>query len=124
MFLTNQINMKKLYLILAVIGFIAPMIWMMKVTIETGNILLWTDPNATNASAFYDDITTTFMTDLFAVVLFFFIWSYFEAKRLGMKNVWVYWILTMIFGVVGPFPLFLYYREIYLKRPDSGTSGE
>ena len=113
--------MKKLYLILSVIGFVTPMIWMMKVSIETGNILLWTDPDATNASAFYDDITTAFMADLFSVVLFFFIWTYLEAKRLGMKNVWIYWILTMLFGVAGPFPLFLYYRENYLKSGHSET---
>jgi hypothetical protein len=103
--------MKNLYLILALIGFIAPNIYVAMVSIETGNILLWLDPTATLNGMFGNDISTAFILDLLVVVFVFFIWSYYEAKKYTIKNVWIIWVLTMLFGLAGTFPLFLYLRE-------------
>lgn len=99
---------KSILLALTAIGFIAPLILMMKVTIETGNILLWTQPSATIAGAFGNDISASFIVDLLCVVMVFFFWTYYEARRHGIKNIWVVWLLTLVFGMAGPFPLFLY----------------
>ncbi|HBH06944.1 MAG TPA: hypothetical protein DDX92_10135 [Flavobacteriales bacterium] len=103
--------MKKIYLILTVIGFIAPTILVLMESIETGNILLYLNPLATIEGMFSNRISTIFMIDLLFAVLVFFIWSYSEAKRLQITRIWVVWILTMLFGIAGGFPLFLYLRE-------------
>ena len=103
--------MKNLYLILAIIGFIAPNIFVAMESVETGNILLWLDPKATIDGMFGNNISTAFIVDLLVVVLVFFIWTYHEARKHKMKNVWIIWVLTMLFGIAGTFPLFLYLRE-------------
>jgi hypothetical protein len=108
--------MKKVYLVLAVIGFIIPNIFVAKESIETGNILLWLDPQATVKALFGNTISTAFIVDILAVLLVFFVWTYNEAKKLGIKNVWLIWVLTLLFGMGGPFPLFLSWRE--KKRQD------
>lgn len=103
--------MKKIYLILSVLGFIAPNIFVTKVSLATGNILLWLDPATTFSEMFANWIAAAFVVDLLVVVLVFFVWSYFEAKKYEIKNMWLIWVLTMFFGLAGTFPLFLYWRE-------------
>lgn len=103
--------MKLIYLILSIIGFIAPNIFVAIESVETGNVLLWLDPTATINGMFGNRIATAFIVDLLVVVFIFFFWTYHEAKRQGIKNVWVIWVLTVLFGMAGTFPLFLYLRE-------------
>jgi hypothetical protein len=107
--------MKKIYLILAIIGFIAPNILVVIESVETGNILLWIDPKATVNGMFANRIASAFVIDLLFAVLVFFIWTYYEGKKYQMKNIWVIWVLTMLFGMAGSLPLFLYLKE---KRKD------
>ncbi|AXT20419.1 DUF2834 domain-containing protein [Flavobacteriaceae bacterium AU392] len=103
--------MKKFYLILAVIGFIVPTIFVIIESIETGNILLYTNPKATLDSMFANRISSIFSIDLLFAVLVFFIWSFNESKKYKIKLVYFVWILTLFFGLAGGFPLFLYFRE-------------
>ena len=103
--------MKKVFLFLAIVGFIAPNILVFIESVETGNILLWLDPPATMNGMFGNRIAAAFVTDLLCVVLAALIWIIYESKRLGMKNSWVYVVLTLLFGLAGPLPLFLYQRE-------------
>jgi hypothetical protein len=103
--------MKTTYLILAIIGFIAPNIPVVIESYETGNWLFWLDANATWNGMFANKISTAFIIDLLIAVLVFFIWTYHESKKYGIKKVWLYWVITMLFGLAGTFPLFLYIRE-------------
>ncbi len=103
--------MKNTYLLLAILGFIAPNIFVVFESIETGNILFYTNPMATIDGMFANTISTAFMVDLLFVVLVFFIWSYHEAKKYHIKRVWLIWVLTLLFGIAGAFPLFLYLKE-------------
>jgi|SRR5687767_10627343 len=107
--------MKIIYLILAVIGYAVPNWYAVKVSIETGNILFWTKPSETSAALLGSDTVLAFSADLFLAVFAFFIWTYFETRRLKMKNVWVYWALAALFGLAGTLPLFLYKRESCLN---------
>ena len=107
--------MRKLYLILAIIGFLAPNLLVLLESFENKNILLWTKPADTIAALFINRISTIFAIDLFWAVLVFFIWMFIESKKLGMKNTWIYMAITMLFGLAGAFPLFLWAREKYLK---------
>ncbi|SFR51877.1 Protein of unknown function [Robiginitalea myxolifaciens] len=103
--------MKKIYLVLAVIGFIAPSILVAIESVETGNILLYTQPAATLEAMFSNRISTIFMIDLLFAVLVFFIWTYADSKKNGVRNIGLVWLLTLLLGLAGGFPLYLYLRE-------------
>jgi len=103
--------MQKLLLFLSGIGFIVPNIFTLKESFEFGNILFWTDPARTFGALYANNIVTGFTLDLLLMVVVFFVWSNYEAKRLGMNNIYSLWVLTLLFGAAGPFPLFLYLRN-------------
>lgn len=105
--------MRRIYFWAAIIGFVIPNILVAKISIETGNILLYGDIPTTFTSMFANDISTVFIIDLLLVVFFFMAWSYKEAKRYQMKELWWTWLLTFAFGLAGGLPLFLYWREGY-----------
>jgi hypothetical protein len=109
-------TMKNLYLFLAIVGFIVPNILVFQESVETGNILLWLDPAATIHGMFGNRIAAAFIIDLLCVVLVALIWIVIESKRLSMKNSWIYVVLTLLFGLAGPLPLFLYQREKVLGK--------
>ena len=50
-------------------------------------------------------IATAFVVDLLVVVLAFFVWTHFEARKYGIKNLWLIWVLTLLFGVCRDLPL-------------------
>jgi len=104
-------NKQTLYFILAITGFIAPSILVLVESVETGNILLYAHLMQTFEGMFANRISTIFMIDLLFAVMVFFTWSYWESKKHGVPNLWLVWLLTMLLGLAGGFPLFLYYRE-------------
>jgi hypothetical protein len=108
--------MKTVYLILTVVGFITPNVLVFQESVETGNILLWLDPQATLNGMFSNRIGSAFVLDLLVVVYVALLWIIVEARRLKMKNSWVYVVLTLLFGLAGPLPLFLYNREKVLAQ--------
>jgi hypothetical protein len=59
--------------------------------------------------------------DLSTVVLVALVWMTREARRIGVGRVWVYWALTLLFGVGGTLPLFLYARERRLRPSDDAS---
>lgn len=102
---------KTLYLLLAIIGFILPTIFVVIESAETGNYLLYMNPLATINGMFANRISTIFMIDLLFAVVVFFIWSFNESKRFEIRNIWHVWLLTMLLGIAGGLPYFLYLRE-------------
>lgn len=52
-----------------------------------------------------------FTTDLLVTSTVFWIWSYAEAQRRGMKRWWIYVLVNLGIGLSCAFPLFLYVRE-------------
>ena len=57
--------------------------------------------------------------DIIVVVVAFFIWSFNEAKKLGMKHWWVYVPLTFVVAIAFAMPLFLMMRERRLRQLES-----
>ena len=104
-------TMKQTYLILTALGFALPNYFVLRESISSGNILLWTDPAATFSSMFADNITTAFSIDLLFVVLLFLWLSYREAQARGIKGYGWSWLCTFAFGLAAGLPLFLYLRE-------------
>ncbi len=105
--------MKKVFLIACILGFIAPNILVTQVSLETGNILLWLHPLATIRGMFANPIASIFVIDLLWAVLVFFYWTYTEVQRksISFQRVQLIWFLTLLFGLAGAFPLFLYWRN-------------
>ncbi len=103
--------MKRLYLVLAVIGFVLPNYFVLLESIETGNILLYADPVATFSSMFANRIASIFAIDLLFGVVVFMLWTHYEARSTGVSKVWRVWIATMLFGFACGLPLFLWLRE-------------
>ena len=103
--------MRNVYLVLAILGFIAPNILVAIESVETGNILLYASPMSTIEGMFANRISSIFVIDLLFAVLVFFIWSFVDGKRHKLKGVGFIWLLTMLFGLAGGFPLYLYLKE-------------
>ena len=99
--------MKRIYLIVSVLGFVLPNILVAIESIENLNILLYTDIMSTIDGMFANRISSIFVIDLLWAVAVFFIWSRVEAKQLGIMNkMWWVWLSTMLLGLAGAFPLF------------------
>ena len=104
-------KMKNIYLTLAIIGFIAPSILVSIESYETGNLLLYTNPAATIEGMFANRISTIFMIDLLFAVMVFFLWTYHDGKKNNVKKIGLVWFLTMLLGLAGGFPFYLYLKE-------------
>jgi len=110
--------MKKLYLSLAIIGFIVPNILVAMESMESGNILLYSNPIATLEGMFANRISTIFMIDLLFAVVVFFIWTYIDSKKAKVQKIGLVWVLTMLLGLAGAFPLYLYLKEKAISNDD------
>ncbi len=82
------------------------------------NIQLFTsDEQASFLSLAYANPASTSLTnDLFVVVAVFFVWSWFEARRLHMKYWWIYVVMTFAVAIAVAYPVFLYMRERAIAR--------
>lgn len=103
--------MQQVYLALALIGYLVTGVPMLMESVRTGNILFWTRPQLTIDGLFGNLTSTAFTLDLMVVVLVALIWITREARRVRVPNVWAFWVLTLLFGLGGTLPLFLYFRE-------------
>jgi hypothetical protein len=108
--------MKRFYAVLTPIGYVASNWFVVRESIESGNILLWAHPLDTMSGMFANRIATAFAIDLLLTALVACVWFYFEGRRLAMGRVWGYWVLTLAFGLAGTLPLFLYSRERRLQE--------
>ena len=98
--------MNHIYLFLAIAGAVVPYIFFIQ-------FMGSDDPSL---SAFVSQLFETapaggFTTDLLITSLAFWIWSYGEAARLGMKRWWGYVVVNLFIGLSCAFPLFLYVRH-------------
>ena len=100
-------NRKNIFLVLAIIGFIAPYYFFLQVREF--------DLNATFQLFATDNILSGTAMDLLISVIVFWFFMFMEAKKLEMKNPWVYLLATMLVGLSFALPLFLYFRERKLE---------
>ena len=101
-------DMRKKYLILTVIGFILPNIFVLKESLATGNILFYGKPMRTIQQMFASDINTAFAIDLLYIVVLFMIWSYLDSKKKGNNKYLFSAVWTMLFGLASGLPLYFY----------------
>ena len=103
--------MQRVYLALAVVGFVIPNVFTFMESVETGNILFWTNPALTVTELFVNRTSTAFALDLILAAIVALVWITHEARRVGISRVWRFWVLALLFGLSGTLPLFLYLRE-------------
>jgi len=101
------VNRKNIFLVLTVIGFIAPYYFFLQVQEFDLNTLF-------QQIAARRILSGTAMDLLVSVIVFWF-FMFTEAKKLDMKNAWVYLLATFLVGLSFALPLFLYFRERKLE---------
>jgi Terpene cyclase DEP1 len=103
--------MKRVYLALAVLGFLLPY-W---------QFVPWLAQHGLNPPLFVHDlfanrISGFFGVDVFVSALALWIFIIAEGSRLGMRRLWLPLAGTCLVGVSFGLPLFLYLRQIHFDR--------
>jgi Terpene cyclase DEP1 len=103
--------MKRVYLGLAVLGFLLPY-W---------QFVPWLAQHGLNPSLFVRDlfanrISGFFGVDVFVSALALWIFIIAEGSRLGMRRLWLPLAGTCLVGVSFGLPLFLYLRQVHFER--------
>jgi hypothetical protein len=81
------------------------------------NVAFWRDTLANPASRFLT-------LDVFFLTLAVFVWMVLEARRLGMRGVWLYLLVGTVVAISVTAPVFLINRERALAaREPSSTAG-
>jgi hypothetical protein len=109
--------MRKLYLVLAVLGFVLPYYFFLSFLIENGP-----DLGLLVSELFVNDISTFFAVDLIITALVFLVFMLREAGRYQMRNWWLYILATLAVGPSFAFPLFLYFREARIATLATGAA--
>ncbi|MFL5579896.1 MAG: DUF2834 domain-containing protein [Gemmatimonadaceae bacterium] len=110
--------LEAVYLALAAVGFLLPGVPMIAESVATGNLLFWTQPARTVAELFANRTSTAFALDLAAAVTTAAVWMTVEARRVGMRGLWRFYVPLALFGLGGTLPLFLWARE---RRLSAGS---
>jgi magnesium-transporting ATPase (P-type) len=101
---------KNIYLILAVIGFIAPYYFFLQLPAENGfDLPRFMQP------LFANNFMKGVAMDLTVSVIVFWFFMFAEANKLQMKNPWLYLLATLLVGLSFALPLFLYFRSRKLE---------
>lgn len=97
---------KNIFLILAILGFLAPYYFFVQVPPESA-----LDIPALIQPLFANNFMKGVAMDLTVSVIVFWVFVFSEANRLQMKNWWLYLVATLLVGLSFALPLFFYFRE-------------
>jgi hypothetical protein len=101
---------KNIFLILAIVGFIAPYFFFLQVPPESAS-----DIPGLLQPLFANNFMKGIGMDLTVSVIAFWTYVFVDGNRLQMKNLWVYPLATLLVGLSFALPLFLYFRERKLE---------
>jgi len=102
---------KNIYLILAILGFVAPYYFFLQLPGENGfDLAQLIQP------MFANNLLSGVAMDLMVSVIAFWVYLFAEANKLKMKNPWLYLLATLLVGLSFALPLFLYFRERQLEK--------
>jgi len=110
-------KIKHLYFLFLLAGLVLPMSQFLKFLLKYGlNIRYFLELIAANY------VSRFFVLDLVIAAGIFIVFVIVEGRRTGMRHIWVYILSTFCIGLSFSFPLFLYFREDYKKRPLNSES--
>src|SRR6476646_8333244 len=101
---------KNVYLVLAILGLIAPYWFFFQFFKANGfqlGLLL--------QQALINPVSIAFTVDLIVSIVVFWFYLFAEANKLQMKNAWLYVLASLTIGLSFALPLFLYFRERQLE---------
>lgn len=102
---------KNTYLILAILGFVAPYYFFLQISGENGfDLVQLIQP------MFANNLLRGVTMDLLVSVIVFWVYVFAEANKLQMRNPWLYLLATLLVGLSFALPLFLYFRERKLEE--------
>ena len=102
---------KNIFLLLTILGFIAPYYFFFQFVITNGY-----DMPLLLQQVFANNISSAFAVDLIVSIIVFWVYVFAEATRLRMKYPWFYLLVSLIIGLSFALPLFLYFRELTLEE--------
>jgi hypothetical protein len=97
---------KRLYLALAVVGFVLPYYFFVSFLLVHG-----LDVGLLAEQLFANNISSFFAVDLIISAVVFLVFLVQESRRLGIVNWWIFVVATLAIGPSFSWPLFLYLRE-------------
>jgi hypothetical protein len=100
---------KNIFLLLAILGFIAPYYFFLQLSANGFDLPLLMQP------LFANNFMKGLAMDLTVSVIVFWVFVFLEANKLRMKNPWLYLLATLLVGMSFALPLFLYFRERKLE---------
>lgn len=103
--------MRRMYLVLAIIGLIVPYYFLISFLLAHGF-----DARLFLKQLFGTPISIFFAADLVLSCLVFGIYSGREASRYSMSHTWICMVALFTVGLSCALPLFLYLREPYLSE--------
>ncbi len=110
--MSSSLSKQAVYALFAVIGVIVT--WYFNLQAMEAN------PDFSLATFIADNYvnpsSASIMNDIAVVCAVFFIWSFFEARKLKMRFWWLYIPATLIIAIAFAYPLFLLFRERALER--------
>ncbi len=81
------------------------------------NLQFWSDTLISEAS-------TSITIDLFFLAAALNLWTVLEARRIGLKGVWLYIVAGLLVAISVSFPLFMIHRErVLAARGDAAAGG-
>jgi len=102
---------RRFYVILCILGVIAPWPFLVYfLSLPQASIPLFF------TSLFVNPAASAAAADLLVSALVFFVFVFFEGRRLGMKNLWLIVPATLLVGLSFGLPLFLYLRAKQLEQ--------
>jgi len=102
--------LKKVYLILAIVGAVFPYYFFIGFINEWG-----IDVNLLVQQLFANKISTFFAVDFLISCIVFWVFVYVETKKHKIKEWWICILLTLTVGLSMAFPLFLFFRHKYIN---------
>ncbi len=109
----NIMNQSKLYFLLCILGVAVP--WFFLIGFfgdEQASIPVFF------TSIFANNVASAVAGDLVVSALVFFVFVFFEGRRMGLKHLWVYIPATLFIGLSFGLPLFLYHRARATEKGD------
>ncbi|HSK86714.1 MAG TPA: DUF2834 domain-containing protein [Anaerolineales bacterium] len=105
---------KNIYLLLAILGFVAPYYFFLQLPGEDGfDLVQLIQP------MFANNLLRGVAMDLMISVIVFWVYLFAETNKLQMKNPWLYVLATLLVGLSFALPLFLYFRERQLETSNN-----
>jgi hypothetical protein len=103
-----------IYAALVIAGFLGTLVFNLQFVREAGGF----DVGAFLAGGYANPAAGSLTTDLLVALVAFLVWSFVEARRLGMRHWWVYLAVTFLVAFAVAFPLYLLARERRLAALD------